>query len=687
MPKPKILDTLIPFFLLCFTLTIYILTLSRSVYFGDSGEFITAAYTLGIAHPPGYPLYTMLAHLFTYLPFGNLPFKVNFFSAISSSLTVVVVYFICLKITANRLASASASLFLAFSYSFWLYSLIADTYSLNTFFIAVLVLISLHLFANPNKIRLFWFLAFAFGLSLSHHAVVLFLAPALAFIVILSLGKQILNVRLILPAVLLFVLGLLPYIYLPIRAFQNPSVNWGDPDTVGKFTNHVLRYDYGTFAFSSGADTFNFDVLLFYFQSLFWHFAAVGVVIAVLGLILSLQNKKLFGFLAISYLFLGPILIFLTRVQVTGSIDTKAAVGEFLSASYVIIAIFIGLGIGAIYNLFSKRLKPLAIISVAFFAIPLFINFAKVDQSNNFLYENFSQELFNILPKNAILLISSDKGMMAPIYLQTVGGIRSDIKIVNFTLLPANWYKENLKQRYPQLVFPWDKFTRQTNFSEAAKTICDQVVPNYPIYIDSFFGVFTPNFNQSCSYIPYGPVVKLDKQNTKMTNEEINQNQNYWNTTIVKLKQQKPADYRTRQILRSYSEYLTYFGISLQELGKQDMALEQYKRAYEISADYAPSAHFIAQYHLSENKFDEAIVWEQKSIESDPRRPEPYNNLGFIYYEQKKDNKKAYFYFQKYLDLAPNAQDRDRIEKLVKKIKRRRKVNYLPTSSTPAVGD
>src|SRR3990172_11428477 len=112
------------------TLIVYILTLSRSVYYGDSGEFITIAKTLGIAHPPGYPLYTMLAHLFTYLPFGNLPFKVNFFSAISSSLTVVVVYFICLKITANRLASASASLFLAFSYVFWLYALVAEVRSL-----------------------------------------------------------------------------------------------------------------------------------------------------------------------------------------------------------------------------------------------------------------------------------------------------------------------------------------------------------------------------------------------------------------------------------------------------------------------------------------------------------------------------------------------------------------------------
>ncbi|KKS03653.1 MAG: Transmembrane protein, partial [Candidatus Curtissbacteria bacterium GW2011_GWA2_41_24] len=130
--------------LLILTLIVYIITLSRSVYFGDSGEFIAVAKTLGIAHPPGYPLYTMLAHLFTYLPFGNLPFKVNLFSAVTSSLTVVVVYFICLKLTKNRLAAVSASLFLAFSYLFWLYSLVAEVFSLNNLFVALIILISLH---------------------------------------------------------------------------------------------------------------------------------------------------------------------------------------------------------------------------------------------------------------------------------------------------------------------------------------------------------------------------------------------------------------------------------------------------------------------------------------------------------------------------------------------------------------
>src|SRR3989337_4499312 len=140
------------------TLIIYILTLSRSVYYGDSGEFITIAKTLGIAHPPGYPLYTMLAHLFTYLPFGNLPFKVNLFSAVTSSLTAVVVYFICLKLTKNRLAAISASLFLAFSYLFWLYSLVAEVFSLNNLFVALIILIAIHILEKPQNLKLFYLL-------------------------------------------------------------------------------------------------------------------------------------------------------------------------------------------------------------------------------------------------------------------------------------------------------------------------------------------------------------------------------------------------------------------------------------------------------------------------------------------------------------------------------------------------
>ena len=252
------------------TLIVYIFTLSRSVYFGDSGELIAVAKTLGIAHPPGYPLYTMLAHLFTYLPFGNLAFRVNLFSAVTSALTVVVVYLICVKLTKNRIASISTSLFLAFSYLFWLYSLVADSYALNSLFIALLILISLYLFENPQSKKLIFLLSFVLGLSLTHHPTILFLAPAFVLLLVYISPKQILKLNILLPAILLFVLGLLPYLYLPIRAAQNPPLTWGDPDTVGRFLHHVLRKDYGTFAVGAGAyyKPYNFEVLAFYVSSI-----------------------------------------------------------------------------------------------------------------------------------------------------------------------------------------------------------------------------------------------------------------------------------------------------------------------------------------------------------------------------------------------------------------------------------
>ena len=64
----------------------YALTCSPSVNGGDSGELMNAIATLGIAHPPGYPLYTMLAHLFAkLLPFGGLAFRINLFSGLCNA--------------------------------------------------------------------------------------------------------------------------------------------------------------------------------------------------------------------------------------------------------------------------------------------------------------------------------------------------------------------------------------------------------------------------------------------------------------------------------------------------------------------------------------------------------------------------------------------------------------------------
>src|SRR2546423_6170237 len=82
---------------------LYFFTAARDIVVGDTPELITAAVTLGVAHPPGYPLFTMLGHLFSLIPFGPIPFRVNLLSVVCDSLTIGVVYLIAARLTRSQL--------------------------------------------------------------------------------------------------------------------------------------------------------------------------------------------------------------------------------------------------------------------------------------------------------------------------------------------------------------------------------------------------------------------------------------------------------------------------------------------------------------------------------------------------------------------------------------------------------
>src|SRR5437660_1928409 len=103
---------------------LYFLTAARDIVVGDTPELITAAVTLGVPHPPGFPLFTMLGHLFSLLPLGPIPFRVNLLAATCDALTVGVVYLTALRLSGNCFAAAVAALTLAVSRVFWSWSLV-----------------------------------------------------------------------------------------------------------------------------------------------------------------------------------------------------------------------------------------------------------------------------------------------------------------------------------------------------------------------------------------------------------------------------------------------------------------------------------------------------------------------------------------------------------------------------------
>ncbi|MDT8318701.1 MAG: DUF2723 domain-containing protein, partial [bacterium] len=124
------------------SLILYLFTLSPTINFGDSPELISSAYTLGIAHPPGYPLYSLSAKLFTYMPWGDsVAQKVNFASAFFSAASIFFVAMIVASSakTYSLEGATISALFLISSPTLWSQSVVSEVYALNLFLFTLLL--------------------------------------------------------------------------------------------------------------------------------------------------------------------------------------------------------------------------------------------------------------------------------------------------------------------------------------------------------------------------------------------------------------------------------------------------------------------------------------------------------------------------------------------------------------------
>ena len=110
-------------------LSLYIRTLAPSLLWGDSAEFQTLSYTLGMTHPSGYMTQIMLGKLFTYIPVGNIAYRVNLMSAFFGALAVALVYLIVRILGGRPIPGISASMMLALTPFFWWRALIAESYA------------------------------------------------------------------------------------------------------------------------------------------------------------------------------------------------------------------------------------------------------------------------------------------------------------------------------------------------------------------------------------------------------------------------------------------------------------------------------------------------------------------------------------------------------------------------------
>ena len=198
------------------SLALYVLTMAPSVVAGDGGEMQTVAAVLGVAHPTGYPLFTLLGWLFTHLPLGGDPaYRVTLLSAVAAAGTVACLYLLIRELAVRRLAALLAAALVAVMPAIWLHAIVAGVYTLAHFFI-ILGLWTLLRWGH-GKTPL-WVPALVFGFGLAHHISLRLFGPAVLVYIIAVEPRLPLRPRRWLPALACLLLPFVVYAYIPLRA-------------------------------------------------------------------------------------------------------------------------------------------------------------------------------------------------------------------------------------------------------------------------------------------------------------------------------------------------------------------------------------------------------------------------------------------------------------------------------------
>ena len=403
------------------TFVVYAFTAAPGVTLQDSGDFLMGVLTLGIVHPPGYPLYIVLGHLFSLIPIGDPTFRVNLFSALWGSLCLGVVFLILRVLSIERLHAVFATLFLGFTAVFWSKTGVAEVYSFNGFLIACTVFWILSYNRDKKKSQLY-LVFLTTGLALSnHYPLVILTGVGLVFL----LDRSHLHLNDIVKGLMFLGLGLSPYLYLFIQALD-PEVqyNFGKLTDFGMVWDHILRKNY---AIDYAGTAWDKVVLAFIFlKELFTNFL-FSIVLLFLGLAFTFIEKwkYRYPFLIAA---LTPSIGLIAILTFPSDEERKSLIADFSLPSFVILSVFLALGLKQFMNRFvTNRMVQVSVLLILL-VTQVGFNYSRSTYDKEQLAEIWGAELLNSLKPDAVLVLCYREAL--PIYyLQLIKGIRKDVTL------------------------------------------------------------------------------------------------------------------------------------------------------------------------------------------------------------------------------------------------------------------
>lgn len=386
---------------------VYLQTLLPSIGWADIARFQYVAQVWGIPHRFGYPLYIALSRLFGYLPVGDLAYRINLMSAFFAALAAVTVYLIVMLLVGDWVAAASAALSFAFSRTFWGQAVVAEVYALNAFLIGAVVLILLA-WHQTRKLGLLYLGIGLYALSFGNHMTVVTLIPAVLYIVLITDYRVFLDLKKVAIMAGLVLLGALQYLYVIVRAHQQPLLNELGPFSWRGWIHWMTRNRFpGQFFGYTLRD--QIDRVRIYLELLEKQFFRWGYILGWIGAWERLKaDLKSFAFLALAAL--GIYAFGMNYGGITFRI--------YLVPSYLIFAVFLGCGLNAVRRWLASLLRGqsswlagpvIAAVAAAFLIMPLYPlwqNWSDVDESHNTYYRDMARSFAEQVEPDFVLVDS-----------------------------------------------------------------------------------------------------------------------------------------------------------------------------------------------------------------------------------------------------------------------------------------
>jgi hypothetical protein len=467
-----------------FVFVVYCATLARGVTFWDAGEFLAAVHSLGIPHPPGTPLYILLARVWSMVasPIVSFTIAVNAFSAVCTALALGIVANIFWRATDDAVAAFAAALTAGLMSTLWLNATETEVYACSLLGAFVILWCARNYSVSADS---GWLLltAYTVGLAWSLHLTALLAVPAALYLITATRPRP--RLRQLVSCLLLVALGGSVVMFMLVRAGHDPAINQGNPSTLGALIDVIQRrqYDVAPLWPRNAPLWLQFGNV---FEFADWQVAlglgpdpgptiartSVTVIYALLGIFGTMRHRAINreSWRAWMILFVTAsigVVIYLNLhagasygygVLPPGARHEARDRDYFFTWAFVCWGAWAGFGVVQLARTIARRTKAtphhvrdLVSASVVVAVLPLVLNWGpvtKLRRDEQQRDEQESKSMLSSLPPRAVLLAKGDNDTYPLWYLQQVLGMRRDVIVVTIPLLAPQWNRAELLRRH-----------------------------------------------------------------------------------------------------------------------------------------------------------------------------------------------------------------------------------------------